>query len=140
MGEWSMLRHVYDPLFVISGSIVRPLVYAAMSIAIIAYIYTWYKLDRITDIPLAQLTVHQLVNNAGFFLAMFFGIILGGGIIHAGLSNDVNHDRRYLLVLLTLVFLFYGSEKYMTLAGCALRAIGIVVACLQRGLFAFLDS
>jgi hypothetical protein len=126
-----MLRDIYNPLLIIIGRIVRPVVYAAISVAIVAYIYTSYPLQHIADIPLAQLTLRKLVNNVGFVLAMLFGITLGGGIIRAGFTDDdVDHDHGWLLVVLTLVFLFQRSDEYMTLGGYALRAIGAIVAWL----------
>jgi hypothetical protein len=115
------------------GTIVRPVVYAAISVAIIAYIYTSYPLQRIADVPLAQLTVRQLVNNFGFIFAMLFGIILGSGIIRASFSNDVDQDRGYLLAVLVLAFLFQRSEEFMTLGGDALRAVRAIVAWLNGG-------
>jgi hypothetical protein len=127
------LRATCDPLLIIMGTIVRPVVYAATSVAIIAYIYTSYPLQHISDIPFAQITVRQLVNSFGFVLAMLFVIILGGGIIRASFSNDVDQDRGYLLVVLALVFLFQRSEEFMTLGGDALRTIGAIVAWLNSG-------
>lgn len=119
------------------SSIVRPVVYVAISAAIVAYIYTSYPLQRIADIPFTQLTVRQLVNNIGFIVAMLFGIILGGGVIRASLSNDVDQDHGYLLVVLTLVLFFQRSEEFMTLGGDTLRAIRAVVAWLNGALVAF---
>jgi hypothetical protein len=112
----------------IMSIIVRPIVYAAVSAAIIAYIYNSYPLERTADIPFTQLTVRQLVNNIGFIFAMLFGIILGGGIIHASFSNNVDQDRGYLLVVLALAFLFQHSEEFM---GDTFRAIRAIIAWLN---------
>jgi hypothetical protein len=109
------------------------LFYTAISIAIIAYIYTSYPLQPIADIPFTHLTVRELVNIVGFILVIFFGVILGGGLIRAGFSDGGDQDHGYLLVVLTLVFLFQRSEQYMTLAGYALRAIRSVILLLIAG-------
>ncbi len=127
------LRAICDPLLIIMGTVVRPVVYAAISVAIIAYIYTSYPLQRIADIPLAQITLRQLVNSVGFGLAMLFVILLGGAIIRASFSNDLDQNRGYLLVVLALVFLFQRSEEFMTLGGDAFRVIGAIVAWLNSG-------
>ena len=125
-----MLRDTYERLLITIGSIVRPIIYATISVAIVAYIYISYPLEPIGDIPLAQLTLRKLVNNVGFLLAMLFGIILGSGIIRAGIRDDVDHDHGWLLVVLTFVLLFQNSEQTITLGGYVLRAIGAIVAWL----------
>jgi hypothetical protein len=81
-------------------------------------------------IPIAQLTVRELVDIVAFFLVMLCGIILASAVIRAGFGDDFQ-DHKYLLVLLTLMFLFQRSEQDLTLGGYALRATRDIVAWLK---------
>jgi hypothetical protein len=125
-----MLQEKYHRLLAIVNRFMRLVAYFVISIAVVAYIYISYPKPSSTDITLTELTVRGMVDIVGFFLVILCGIILAGGIIRAGVTND-SPDRGYLLVLLALVFLFRRSGEYLTLGGDAWRGTEGIVAWLK---------